>query len=199
MFFPSLESQIHVFCVWKSKKRESVSLSVLSDSFVTSWTVARQAALSIGFHWSGLAFLSPGHLPNPGIEPPSLALKSHFTSNISEFREVYLILNSIKIIFTSSFANEYVTGPTDQILLMFLFRFVPVPFVIFLKELMSFLGNLQFCILLCLCQKFPSPLFFFCQGIVEKKIEAICKEDIAFNPLSIILFVLSTEFFVLKI
>ena len=95
MFFPSLESQIHVLCVWKWKKGESVRLSVLSDSFETSWTVARQAALSMGFHrqeyWSGLAFLSPGHLPNPGVEPPSLALKIHFTSNISEFRKVFNI------------------------------------------------------------------------------------------------------------
>ena len=40
---------------------------------VTSWTVARQAALSMGFsrqeYWSGLPFPSPGDLPDPGIEP----------------------------------------------------------------------------------------------------------------------------------
>ena len=42
----------------------------------TPWTVARQASLSMGFsrqkYWSGLAFPSPGDLPNPGIEPASL-------------------------------------------------------------------------------------------------------------------------------
>ena len=47
--------------------------------FVTSWTVTFQAPLSTGFsrqeHWSGLPFLSPGDLPDPGIEPtfPALA------------------------------------------------------------------------------------------------------------------------------
>ena len=42
----------------------------------TSWTVARQAPLSVEFsrqeYWSGLPFLSPGDLPDPGIEPVSL-------------------------------------------------------------------------------------------------------------------------------
>ena len=40
-------------------------------------TVAYQAPPSMGFsrqeHWSGLPFPSPGDLPNPGIEPGSLA------------------------------------------------------------------------------------------------------------------------------
>ena len=43
----------------------------------TSWTVACQAPLSMGFsrqeYWSGLPFPSPGNLPDPGIEPKSLA------------------------------------------------------------------------------------------------------------------------------
>ena len=47
--------------------------------FVTPWTVAYQALLSMGFsrqeYWSGLPFLSPGDLPNPGIEPRSPALQ----------------------------------------------------------------------------------------------------------------------------
>ena len=41
-------------------------------SFVTPWTIAHQAPLSMGFskqeYWSGLPFPSPGDLPNPGIE-----------------------------------------------------------------------------------------------------------------------------------
>ena len=41
--------------------------------FVTPWTVAYQAPPSMGFsrqeYWSRLPFLSPGDLPNPGIEP----------------------------------------------------------------------------------------------------------------------------------
>ena len=48
--------------------------------FVTLWTVARQAPLSMGSsgqeHWSGLPFPSPGDLPNPGIEPWSPALQA---------------------------------------------------------------------------------------------------------------------------
>ena len=48
--------------------------------FVNPWTVARQAPLSIESsrqeQWSGLPFPSPGHLPNPGIEPGSPALQT---------------------------------------------------------------------------------------------------------------------------
>ena len=44
--------------------------------FVTPWTVARQAPLSMGFsrqeYWSGLPCPPPGDLPNPGMEPTSL-------------------------------------------------------------------------------------------------------------------------------
>ena len=52
----------------------------MSDSFVTSWTVALQAPLSIAFprqeYWSGEPFPSPGDLTNPGIEPRSPALQA---------------------------------------------------------------------------------------------------------------------------
>ena len=48
--------------------------------FATPWTVAYQAAPSMGFsrqeYWSGLPFPSPGDLPNPGIEPGSPALQT---------------------------------------------------------------------------------------------------------------------------
>ena len=43
--------------------------------FVTPWTVAHQAPLSMGFsrqeNWSGLPCPPPGDLPNPRIEPMS--------------------------------------------------------------------------------------------------------------------------------
>ena len=49
-------------------------------TFVTAWTAACQAPLSMGFsrqeYWSGLPFPSPGDLLNPGIEPRSPALQS---------------------------------------------------------------------------------------------------------------------------
>ena len=49
-------------------------------TLVTPWTVACQAPLSMGFsrqeYWSGLSFLSPGDLSDPGIEPWSPALQA---------------------------------------------------------------------------------------------------------------------------
>ena len=44
--------------------------------FVTPWTVARQAPLSMEFSkqedWSGLPCPPPGDLPDPGIKPTSI-------------------------------------------------------------------------------------------------------------------------------
>ena len=48
--------------------------------FATPWTVADQAAPSMGFsrkeYWSGLPLPSPGDLPDPGIEPRSTTLQA---------------------------------------------------------------------------------------------------------------------------
>ena len=48
--------------------------------FVTLWTVACQAPLSMGFsrqeYWSGLPCPPPRDLPNPGIEPRSPTLQA---------------------------------------------------------------------------------------------------------------------------
>ena len=45
--------------------------------FATSWTVAPQVPLPMGFsrqeYWSGQPFTSPGDLPGPGIKPASPA------------------------------------------------------------------------------------------------------------------------------
>ena len=50
--------------------------------FATSWTVAHQGPLSIGFprqeYWSGLPFSPPGDLPDPGVETASPALVRRF-------------------------------------------------------------------------------------------------------------------------
>ena len=47
-------------------------------TLTSPWTVAYQAPLSSGFsrqeYWNGLLFPFPGDLPNPGIDPVSLAL-----------------------------------------------------------------------------------------------------------------------------
>ena len=49
----------------------------MSNSLVTTWPVAHQVPLSMGFprqeYWSGLPFPSLGDLPNPGFEPTSPA------------------------------------------------------------------------------------------------------------------------------
>ena len=45
--------------------------------FVTLWTVAHQASLSMGFsrqqYWSELSCIPPRDLPHPGLEPVSPA------------------------------------------------------------------------------------------------------------------------------
>ena len=47
--------------------------------FMTPWTVAYQAPVSMGFsrqeYWSGFPCLPPGDLPNPGIKLGSTALQ----------------------------------------------------------------------------------------------------------------------------
>ena len=50
--------------------------------FATSWTIAHQGPLSMGFprqeYWSELQFPSPGNFPNPGTEPQSPVLAGDF-------------------------------------------------------------------------------------------------------------------------
>ena len=57
-----------------------VSHLVVPKFFVTPWTVVHQAPLSMELsrqeYWSGLPYPSPGHSPNPGIEPVSPALQA---------------------------------------------------------------------------------------------------------------------------
>ena len=68
LYFTRLQ---HLHCAFTDNvlNRSIVSL------FATLWTVARQAPQSMGFsrqeYWSGLPFLPPGDLPDPGIEPES--------------------------------------------------------------------------------------------------------------------------------
>ena len=79
----------------------------MSDSFVTPWTVACQAPLSMGFprqkYWSGLPFPSPGNLPNLGIEFASSAWQrdslplSHLGGSYAD-----LTLNSCSLISNES-------------------------------------------------------------------------------------------------
>ena len=74
-----------------------------------SWATAHQAPLSMGFsrqeHWSGLAFPSPGDLPDPGIEPmslmsPTLAGRYFTTLPPWEATPSYGLANSMSSIFS---------------------------------------------------------------------------------------------------
>ena len=60
---------------------------LLLGPFVTPWTIACQASLSMRFsrqeYWSGLPCPPPGDLPNPGVEPRSSALQADSLSEPS--------------------------------------------------------------------------------------------------------------------
>ena len=59
-----------------------LSKDMASQLFVTPWTIAYQAPLSMGFfkqeYWNGLPFSSPEALPDPGTESESPALQADF-------------------------------------------------------------------------------------------------------------------------
>ena len=65
--------------ICKIHECECISHSVVW-LFVTPWTIAHQAPLSMELsrqeYWSRVPFPSPGDLPNPGIEPASPALQA---------------------------------------------------------------------------------------------------------------------------
>ena len=78
MFSTCNELKAALRTLWQPES-ESVTPSVKSDS-ATTWTVACQAPLPMGFfgqeEWNGQPFPSPGDLRNPGFEPGSPALQA---------------------------------------------------------------------------------------------------------------------------
>ena len=60
--------------------------------FTTPWSIACQTSLSMGFsqqeYWTGLPFLSPGDLPNPGVEPASPALVGGFLTACATWEDL---------------------------------------------------------------------------------------------------------------
>ena len=71
--------------------------------FVTLWTVAHQASLSMGFskqeYWSGLPCPLPGDFPNRGIEPASLtspALAGRFFTTTATYEKLVPQLSRMK-------------------------------------------------------------------------------------------------------
>ena len=67
------------YSLYRLELVESESVSSI-QLFVTLWTVAHQALLSVRFsrqeYWSGLPLLSPGNLPDPQNKPGSPALQA---------------------------------------------------------------------------------------------------------------------------
>ena len=75
---PLMDFKHVVYIQWVA--RESVTRSIVSNSFETPWTVAHQAPLSMEFSrqelWCGLPFPSRKDLPNLGIKPRSPVLEA---------------------------------------------------------------------------------------------------------------------------
>ena len=72
----------------------------MSETFVTPWTVAHQAPLSMEFpkqeYWSGFPFSAPGNLPDPGIEPrPPAVAGGFFTTEPPEKPYINLQLGKL--------------------------------------------------------------------------------------------------------
>ena len=80
-FFFAKKNWVNAFTisVWPCVRAQSFSLVQL---FVTPWTIACQAPLSLGFprqeYWSAWPSPSPEGLPDPGIEPASPVLAGGF-------------------------------------------------------------------------------------------------------------------------
>ena len=72
------DTQLHASCFLVVVVAGLVAKSCLT--LATSWTIARQAPLSVKFsrqeYWSGLPFPAPGDLPDQGIEPRFPALQA---------------------------------------------------------------------------------------------------------------------------
>ena len=89
----------------------------MSSSFVTPWTVAHQAPLSMGFpkqeFWNGLSFPTLGDLLDPGIEfmLPELT-GGFFTTDL--LGKPYKVINEVD--FFSVCYSEYPMIPVEYII-----------------------------------------------------------------------------------
>ena len=98
--------------------------------FVTPWTVAHQAPLSMGFsrqeYWSGLPCPLPGDLPNPGVEPRSAALAGKFFTSDGPLRCRIAFLSHDRL---QSYGQAMQTGSHFHPKLQSFFRLQPLPTV----------------------------------------------------------------------
>ena len=111
-------------CINSSKIHACMHAQSLSHFwlFVTTWTIARLASLSMEVsrkeYWNGLVFPSPEDLPNPGIKPissasPALAGRFFTTSTTWEVPRFHNILLSTGRLFLSItyFTQEFMIFP----------------------------------------------------------------------------------------
>ena len=87
---------------WATKSNTQVCVRVCLFDFVTPWTVAHQASLSVEFsrqgYWNKLPLATPGDLPNPGIEHESLCqlhrqvnyLPLHYLGSLQHSRSEFI-------------------------------------------------------------------------------------------------------------
>ena len=93
-----------------------VSHSIMSDCFSSSWSVANQAPLSLGFsrqeYWSGLPFPTPGDHPNPGIEPrsPDLQADSLLSESLRQQMSIWLSFRWICLLWGVLFEEDTIGG-----------------------------------------------------------------------------------------
>ena len=104
-------------------------LAKSSASFVTQWTVACQASLSIGFpreeHWTGLPFLLQGIFPTQGSDTLLLHCRGFFTTEpptplnhlnfISRFNIFFLTVLMIWLASLKNFIISYASNKTTNI------------------------------------------------------------------------------------
>ena len=90
--------------------------------FATPWTIAHQAPASMGFprpeYWSGLPFLSPGDLPNPGLPQcrPILYQLSH-QGSLTNYEAGYICLpptSEWSSIITETMTNSFIFSANTQ-------------------------------------------------------------------------------------
>ena len=92
----------------------------MSNSFATPQTVAHKAPLSMEFsrqeYWSGLPFLPPGDLPNPGTGPVSPALAAEFftTKPLGKPSSQLCYSSNISNALLSRYLEElYISAPSE--------------------------------------------------------------------------------------
>ena len=104
-------------CVWSHFSHVQLS--------VTTWIVACQASLSMGFprqqYWSGLPFPSPKDLPNPGIKPVSLASPPS-AGRFLPLVPIYIYTYIYIYIFTTT--TIYIHTHTHQVIILYTYNYV---------------------------------------------------------------------------